>query len=70
MALAAGKGAIDAELEARVPFRLRQGGYIPYVDHNVPPDVSWPNFLHYRQRLGELIHTSARAQGADGAGEG
>lgn len=43
-----------------VPRMLSQGEYIPYVDHFVPPDVSWPNFLYYRKRLNELI-------GANGA---
>ncbi|MBM3136355.1 MAG: hypothetical protein FJZ89_13960 [Chloroflexi bacterium] len=53
--LAAGPAAIDAELAARVPALLRSGGYIPYVDHLVPPDVSWDNFRYYRQRLNEMI---------------
>jgi uroporphyrinogen decarboxylase len=37
---------------------LQQGGYIPYVDHFVPPDVSWDNFLYYRQQLNNLIDTA------------
>jgi hypothetical protein len=31
-----------------------QGGYIPMADHQVPPDVSWDNYLYYRRRLAEL----------------
>ena len=46
--LAHGKEAIDRELEAKIPFMLKHGGYIPHVDHHVPPDVSWENFLYYR----------------------
>ncbi|MHB1160337.1 MAG: uroporphyrinogen decarboxylase family protein [Chloroflexota bacterium] len=58
--IAAGKTVIDAELEAKVPFMLRHGGYIPHVDHNVPPDVSWDNFAHYRRRLGRMIEESGQ----------
>ena len=53
-ALAAGKEAIDRELEARVPVVLT-GGYIPHVDHGVPPDVSWENFSYYRHRLDAML---------------
>ncbi len=53
--LAKGKAAIDAELDAKIPYMLRQGGYIPHVDHHVPPDVSWDNFAYYRTRLNQMI---------------
>ena len=53
-ALAAGKDAIDRELEARVPVVL-EGGYIPHVDHGVPPDVSWENFCYYRRKLDAML---------------
>ena len=52
--LAQGRGAIHRELERKVPFLSRTGGYIPFVDHTVPPDVSWGDFRYYRQRLAEL----------------
>jgi uroporphyrinogen decarboxylase len=59
--VAQGKQAIDAELEAKLPPLLRQGGYIPFVDHLVHPDISWENFAYYRQRVSELAveHGSA-----------
>jgi uroporphyrinogen decarboxylase len=57
--IAAGPPAIDEELEAKVPFMLRTGGYVPYADHNVPPDVSWQNFVHYRRRLEAMIRKAA-----------
>ncbi len=57
--IAAGPPAIDEEMEAKVPFMLRSGGYVPYADHNVPPDVSWANFVHYRRRLEEIIRRAA-----------
>ena len=52
--LAQGRAAIDSELERKVPFLFRSGGYVPFVDHTVPPDVSWADFQYYRQRLAEL----------------
>jgi len=54
-AAVAGKEAIDRELEAKLPFMLRQGGYIPYTDHYVSPDISWENFLYYRGRVNEYV---------------
>jgi len=52
--IAQGKRAIDAELEAKLPFLLQQGGYIPFLDHLVPPTISWENFQYYRKRIKEL----------------
>ena len=46
-ALIHGKEAIDKELEERISDLVRQGGYIPHLDHAVPPDVSLENFLYY-----------------------
>lgn len=57
-ALISGQPAIDAELETKIPWMLQQSGYIPYMDHLVPPDVSWKNFCDYRIRLNEMIEQS------------
>jgi hypothetical protein len=57
--VAAGRQAIDEELEAKVPFMLEQGGYIASLDHSVPPDISWENFVYYRTRLQEMILAAA-----------
>ncbi len=46
--------AIDAELEAKVPFMVERGGWIPSIDHAVPPDVPFGNYMHYLERLHEL----------------
>jgi uroporphyrinogen decarboxylase len=46
-----GKDAIDRELELKIPYMLKQGGYIPYLDHLVPPDVPWEGFKYYRNKL-------------------
>jgi hypothetical protein len=54
--IALGRAAIDAELEAKLPVLLVQGGYIPCCDHLVPPDVSWENFVYYRERLKDYLY--------------
>jgi hypothetical protein len=53
-ALARGKAAIDAELEAKLPFMFRAGRYLPSLDHHVPPDVSYENFKYYVYRCREI----------------
>ena len=53
--VAEGKQAIDAELEAKLPPMLSQGGYIPFLDHLVPPTISWENFYYYRERVNQYI---------------
>ena len=49
--LAAGKDAIDRELERIMPAMRRRGGYIPTCDHGVPEEVSFENYMHYRERM-------------------
>jgi len=53
-ALAAGREAIDAEL-ARVMPVIETGGYIPTVDHSLPPDISLDNFRYYMDRKWEWV---------------
>lgn len=53
-----GPEAIDKALE-NVPAMLQQGGFVPHVDHQVPPDVSWENFKYYRNKLNQLIEKDA-----------
>jgi uroporphyrinogen decarboxylase len=55
--IAYGRQRID-EFLADVAWLLRQGGYIPFADHSVPPDVPWEHFKYYRTRLNELIDTA------------
>jgi hypothetical protein len=52
--LAQGPAAIDEHLRALAPL-VEEGGYIPTVDHTVPPDVSWPNFVHYMESKLKLL---------------
>jgi len=53
-ALIAGKDAIDREVP-RVARLAEQGGYIPHVDHRVPADVSYENYLYYLRRKREVL---------------
>ena len=53
--LAKGREAIDRELAAKIPPLLEQGGFIPHVDHTVPPDVPYPDFMYYLERKLELM---------------
>lgn len=46
-ALAEGREAIEEEMRRKVLPLLETGGYIPTVDHTVPPDVPLENFLYY-----------------------
>jgi len=54
-ALIDGKYAIDKEFERLRPL-AKQGGFIPHVDHLVPPDVSLENYRYYRDRKIEFIN--------------
>ena len=53
-ALALDKQAIDQELYSKVPFLVEQGGWIPSLDHGVPPDVPYANYLYYLDLLRRL----------------
>ncbi len=47
MEIAKGKQAIEKELYAKIPPLLEQGGYIPFLDHSIPPDISYRDFMYY-----------------------
>ena len=40
------KPRVKREVMSKVPWLVEQGGYIPGVDHGVPPDVPVRNFLY------------------------
>jgi uroporphyrinogen decarboxylase len=50
--------AIDAHLRTLQPL-VADGGFIPTVDHLVPPDVSLANFEHYMRRKHQLLRGEA-----------
>jgi uroporphyrinogen decarboxylase len=53
--IAKGKREIEQELLRQLPFLLESGGYIPTIDHSIPPDVSYDNFLYYLAVKKKLI---------------
>jgi len=50
-----GKQYIERELHRQTPELLETGGFIPTIDHTVPPDVSYDNFLYYLEAKRKLI---------------
>jgi uroporphyrinogen decarboxylase len=53
-ALARGPEAIDAELR-RVRPLVEEGGYVAGLDHSMPPDVPFQNYLYYMEHLREMV---------------
>jgi hypothetical protein len=49
-----GRKRIDEILEP-VEQVLKTGGYIPFGDHFIPPEVDFRNFSYYRSKLNDLI---------------
>ncbi|MBI4232241.1 hypothetical protein HY605_03325 [Candidatus Peregrinibacteria bacterium] len=50
---------VKQEVMSKVPYLIKQGGYIPGVDHSLPPDIPVRNFLY----MAELI--KAISEGRD-----
>jgi hypothetical protein len=55
MKLIQGRAGIDGEL-AKMRELLPLGGFIPTVDHRVPPDVPYENYLYYLDAKWRIIH--------------
>ena len=53
-ALVEGGKAVDAELEHIKPL-LNEGGFIPHLDHLVPPDISYANYCEYLEKKRKVI---------------
>ena len=49
-----GRDAIRRHLREFIPL-IEEGGFIPTIDHTVPPDVSWDNFRTYMDLKLELL---------------
>jgi len=50
-----GRAAIATELEAKLPPLLEEGGYLPFLDHVFPQDISYDSFLYYLETKARLI---------------
>ena len=48
--LIAGGREMRNEIDRVMPL-VEEGGYVPELDHSVPPDVSWTNFCDYIEYL-------------------
>lgn len=59
LCIAEGKKAIDREFERILPV-IRQGGYIPGVDHQVAPSTSFENYKYYILRLKEAMKEACK----------
>ncbi len=51
--MASDKGAIKDMISEKKSL-IEEGGYVPGCDHAIPPDVSWGNFMYYRELLNEF----------------
>lgn len=51
--------AIDRELERLMPV-VEQGGYIPCMDHKVPPTVSLYNYQYYIEKKARMLERFER----------
>jgi len=52
--LALGKRDIASHLASFLPL-IEEGGFIPHIDHTVPPDISLENFMYYMKKKKELL---------------
>lgn len=62
--LAWGKRAVEEEVMGKLPWMLEHGGgYVRMMDHMIPPDASYENYLYYWQLVREVVegkHGGAR----------
>lgn len=69
-ALSRGKEAIDHEV-SKIAHLAERGGYIPTIDHKVPPEVSLDAYKYYMQRKANALARNGgaplRALSGDGA---
>ena len=52
--IAKGKEAIKRELCTKVPRLIKEGGFIPRIDHSVSSDISLENFTYYFELIKEI----------------
>ena len=53
--LAKDKEAIYNEVMNKVPYLIKKGGYIPHVDHAIPPDVPLENYIYFRELMTKIV---------------
>jgi uroporphyrinogen decarboxylase len=50
-----GTDGVKAELRRLQPL-VKEGGYIPYIDHFIPPDIPYETFCFYRSLKADLLN--------------
>jgi hypothetical protein len=58
--LSHGRDAVRRHLKEFIPL-IEEGGFIPTVDHTVPPDISWDDFRSYMDMKRGLLSGDFRA---------
>ena len=53
--IAKGKAAIDRQIDEVIVPSIREGGFIPMIDHSIPPDVSLESFRYYLARKRAVV---------------
>jgi len=61
--LSRGREIVATHLREFIPL-IEEGGFIPTVDHTVPPDVSWDDFRTYMDLKQALLAGDFAALGA------
>jgi uroporphyrinogen decarboxylase len=56
-ALALGKSDIDKEIRRIEPI-ISKGGFIPWPDHSIPPNVSLENMMYFMSQLENVIDST------------
>ena len=51
---------IEREILSKVPWLCLQGGYFPQVDHLVPPEVSFTNYVYYSDLMFKVVSDPER----------
>ena len=49
-----GKERVRREVMSKIPWLVEQGGFIPMVDHGVPPDIPLRSFLYMCELIKEI----------------
>ena len=57
-ALSKDKRAVEHEVMSKVPQLIRDGGFLPCVDHHIPPDVPLENYEHYLRLVRQIGRAS------------
>ncbi len=61
MRIAEDKAAIDREMERLRPC-VEEGGFIPTMDHRVPANITYANYLYYLDRKRDLFNIGGMPQ--------